>query len=137
MLYVYNLLILQSIILSYSQKNFFLYIHRPTHPLNGTHAQQTPSHNQITSELSKRNSHTKTVENALSKGIVESTYNQRTADRFYNSSANTMSDSDKNVRDRLGLWGLANDTEIAGAVSGLERIKNPRYNKVRKLFSKL
>lgn len=41
-----------------------------------------------------------------------------------------MSNSEKNVRDRLGLWGLANDTEIAGAVSGLERFKNPRYNKV-------
>lgn len=99
--------------------------------MNGTHAQQTPSYNQTTAELSKRNFHTKTVENALSKGIVESTYNQKTADRFYNTSANTMSDSEKNVRDRLGLWGLANDTEVAGAVSGLERFKNARYNKVR------
>ncbi len=45
-----------------------------------------------------------------------------------------MSNSETNVRDRLGLWGLANDTEVAGAVSGLERIKNPRYNKVRNFY---
>lgn len=39
--------------------------------MNGTHAQQTPTYNQTTAELSKRDFHTKTVENALSKGIVE------------------------------------------------------------------
>ncbi|XP_037047122.1 NADP-dependent malic enzyme isoform X1 [Bradysia coprophila] len=88
-----------SYIISRSNHNYA----KPTHPMNGTHAQQTPSYNQTAVELSKRNFHTKTVENALSK--------------------------EKNVRDRLGLWGLANDTEVAGAVSGLERIKNPRYNK--------
>ncbi|KAJ6638214.1 NADP-dependent malic enzyme [Pseudolycoriella hygida] len=100
----------------------------PTHPINGTHAQQPQSYIKTTAELSKRNFHTKTVENALSKGIVESTYKLKTADRFYNTSANTMSNSE-NVRDRLGLWGLVNDAEVPGSVPGLERIKNGRYNK--------
>lgn len=39
-----------------------------------------------------------------------------------------MSDLDKSVRDRLGLFGIANDSEVAGSVSGLERLKNARYN---------
>lgn len=35
----------------------------------------------------------------------------------------------QNHRDRLGLWG--NDSEVAAIVSGLERLKFSRYNKVR------
>lgn len=31
-------------------------------------------------------------------------------------------------RDRLGFWG--NDTEVAAAVSGLDRLRLSRYNKV-------
>lgn len=35
-----------------------------------------------------------------------------------------------NCRDRLGLWG--NDTEVASAISGLDRLRLSRYNKVWK-----
>lgn len=35
----------------------------------------------------------------------------------------------QNRRDRLGLWG--NDSEVASTISGLERLKFSRYNKVR------
>lgn len=40
--------------------------------------------------------------------------------------------ADQNRRDRLGFWG--NDSEVAGAVSGLDRLRLSRYNKVRKSF---
>lgn len=36
--------------------------------------------------------------------------------------------SAQNRRDRLGLWG--NDSEVAAAVSGLDRLRLARYNKV-------
>lgn len=45
-----------------------------------------------------------------------------------------MSDTQSNIRDRLGLWGTS-DSEVAGNVSGLDRLKNARYNKVN-LFIK-
>jgi hypothetical protein len=40
--------------------------------------------------------------------------------------------ADKNYRDRLGQWPFESDTEIAGAMSGLNRLKNGRFNKVMK-----
>lgn len=44
-----------------------------------------------------------------------------------------MSDTEKCVRDRLGLWGIGgNDAEVPGNVTGLQRIKQSRYNKVSK-----
>lgn len=43
-----------------------------------------------------------------------------------------MSETNTNVRDRLGLWGTGpNDSEVAGNVSGLERLRLSRFNKVR------
>lgn len=36
--------------------------------------------------------------------------------------------SEQNHRDRLGFWG--HDSEVAGAVSGLERLRLSRFNKV-------
>lgn len=40
------------------------------------------------------------------------------------------SDLCKDVRDRLGLWNTTGDSEVAGNVSGLERLRNGRFNKV-------
>ena len=113
-----------------------------------THAQQLPNstlhQHQITP--SKRNFHNKAVEYGLSKGIhgtsisnnkTESnsyycdntksagSNNTRTLENNYN-----MSETQKIVRDRLGLWGTGNDAEVAGAVSGLGRLNSGRYNKV-------
>lgn len=36
----------------------------------------------------------------------------------------------KNIRDRLGLWGTVSESEVAGNVSGLERLRSARFNKV-------
>lgn len=38
-------------------------------------------------------------------------------------------------RDRLGLWGTATvDSEVAGNISGLERLRLSRFNKVSSFF---
>lgn len=41
-----------------------------------------------------------------------------------------MSDTEKNIRDRLGLWGLSSESEVPGSISGLNRLKTGRYSKV-------
>lgn len=33
-------------------------------------------------------------------------------------------------RDRLGHWGTSSDSEVAGNITGFERLRNGRYNKV-------
>lgn len=38
---------------------------------------------------------------------------------------------DSSNRDRLGQWGTVSDAETPGNISGLDRIRNGRYNKVR------
>lgn len=38
------------------------------------------------------------------------------------------------TRDRLGQWGKTSDSEIAGSVTGFNRMKNGRYNKVSFIF---
>lgn len=40
----------------------------------------------------------------------------------------------KNIRDRLGLWGTLSESEVAGNVSGLERLRSARFNKVSDFF---
>lgn len=37
-------------------------------------------------------------------------------------------------RDRLGHWGTSSDSEVAGNLSGFERLRNGRYNKVCWIF---
>lgn len=44
-----------------------------------------------------------------------------------------MSDTEKNIRDRLGLWGLCSESEVPGSLSGLNRLKSGRYSKVCKI----
>jgi hypothetical protein len=50
-----------------------------------------------------------------------------------NTQNNTMS-GDKNYRDRLGQWPFESDCEIAGSMSGFDRLKNGRFNKVILFF---
>lgn len=82
---------------------------------------------------------TETVQHALSNGTVGTTtvqphfHHNQSAD----TQATTMSDDlCKNLRDRLGLWGTTADSEVAGNVTGLERLQSARFNKVNliKLF---
>lgn len=40
----------------------------------------------------------------------------------------------KNIRDRLGLWGTVSDAEVAGNVTGLDRLRQARFNKVRSIL---
>lgn len=47
-----------------------------------------------------------------------------------------MSESNNQTRDRLGLWGTAPvDSEVAGNISGLQRLRISRFNKVSILIS--
>lgn len=43
---------------------------------------------------------------------------------------NTKMDNSNN-RDRIGQWGTVSDSETPGNLSGLDRMRNGRYNKVR------
>lgn len=127
-----------------------------------THAQhQPPSYHQSAKQSnSKRINTAETVEYALSKGtateIGTSNYSAKSNCRYackinnnnnhnnnakkysVSSSSGISADSDaknmsgaENCRDRLGFWG--HDSEVAGAVSGLERLRLPRYNKVKEI----
>lgn len=105
---------------------------------------------------SKRDFHTtETVEHGLSKGQYDLSNEKQSSTTILNNNihispslcSNTnkhllsadcahhtkveikMSDSQTSVRDRLGLWGT-HDSEIASTVSGLDRLKQGRYNKV-------
>lgn len=113
-----------------------------------THAQQQPQSYQMTEESNSKSINTSdTVEYALSEGtaieIRESIINNY--NRF-NCGKNNSSDTSfeksadldaKNMttnksRDRLGFWG--NDSEVASVTSGLDRLRLPRFNKVRDFF---
>lgn len=59
---------------------------------------------------------------------------QQSADSNVKGYTNKMS-SEQNNRDRLGFWG--HDSEVAGAVSGLDRLRLSRFNKVCKTFMEL
>lgn len=106
-----------------------------------THAHQQPPSYQSSAKQSnsKRINTSESVEYALSKGTATeigtsnnnnnhsvSTSFEESADR----DAKNMSASSQNRRDRLGLWGT--DSEIAASVSGLDRLRLARYNKVRR-----
>lgn len=42
-----------------------------------------------------------------------------------------MSDQENRIRDRLGFWGTSDhDSEVSATISGLDRLKFTRYNKV-------
>lgn len=69
-----------------------------------------------------------TVQHAPSNNTAAH-HNKKSADSQPNS--DTMSSElSKNLRDRLGLWGTTSDSEVAGNVSGLERLRSARFNKV-------
>lgn len=103
------------------------------HPTNdSTHAQQAPSNSQTNGQ--RRNP--ETVEHALSKGTAANAVHNHRLHPFEQSAdfqpnSDTMSSElCKNIRDRLGLWGTISESEVAGNVSGLERLRSARYNKV-------
>lgn len=56
---------------------------------------------------------------------------QQSADSNAKVFKNKMS-SEQNHRDRLGFWGQ--DSEVAGAFSGLERLRLSRFNKVCEIY---
>lgn len=49
---------------------------------------------------------------------------------LYNNKNLKNNNMDSNNRDRLGQWGTVSDAETPGNISGLDRIRNGRYNKV-------
>lgn len=120
-----------------------------THDIRcSTHAQhQPPSYQSAKQSNSKRINTSETVEYALSKGTATeigasnpvnnycriNCNNNHSVSFEQSADSNTKNMSaDQNRRDRLGFWG--NDSEVAGAVSGLDRLRLSRYNKVRKSF---
>lgn len=79
--------------------------------------------------MNKNDSQNRTVNGELSKGkVVENSFERNNSDKK-NTEINKMSDS-SDCRDRLGLWGMSGDSEVPGTVSGLDRLRNGRYNKV-------
>lgn len=104
------------------------------HPTNdSTHAQQAPSNNQTNGQ--RRNP--ETVEHALSKGTAAANAVHDHRLHPFEQSADFQPNSDtmsselcKNIRDRLGLWGTVSESEVAGNVTGLERLRSARFNKV-------
>lgn len=119
-----------------------------------THAHQQPPSYQSSANQSnsKRINTSETVEYPLSKGKATEidtsnsaqshcrinnncchnnktigVNSQKSADSNGKGFTNKMS-SEQNNRDRLGFWG--HDSEVAGAVSGLERLRLSRFNKV-------
>lgn len=79
--------------------------------------------------MNKNDSHNRTVNGVLSKGkVVENSFDRNNSDKKI-TEINKMSDS-SDCRDRLGLWGMSSDSEVPGTVSGLDRLRNGRYNKV-------
>lgn len=115
-----------------------------------THAHQQPSCHSAKQSNGKRINTSETVGNALSKGTateIGTKHSVKSACRHncnnnnnntsvcFETSADALSKAiNRNMsnrqeeRDRLGLWG--NDTEVAAAVSGLERMHLARFNKV-------
>lgn len=82
--------------------------------------------------MNKNDSHNRTVNGVLSKGkVVENSFERNNSDKKI-TEINKMSDS-SDCRDRLGLWGLSGDAEVPGTISGLDRLRNGRYNKVIKV----
>lgn len=121
-----------------------------THDIpSSTHAQhQPPSYQSAKQPNSKRINTSETVEYALSKGTATeigasnlinnycrngcSNNNNHSVSTSFEQSADSntkIMSAEQNRRDRLGLWG--NDSEVAASVSGLDRLRLSRYNKVR------
>lgn len=91
-----------------------------------------------TSQTNDQRRDQETVQHTLSKGTAanSATFDHQSYPR--NQSADFQSNSDtmsselcKNIRDRLGLWGTVSDSEVAGNVTGLDRLRHARFNKVR------
>lgn len=117
------------------------------------HAQQLHSSYQSAKQSNGERINTSdTVEYALSKGTateicIGSTTEQQhhccrtTTNNSSNLNNNNCSQHTSNAmsetRDRLGLWGTATvDSEVAGNISGLQRLHLSRFNKVSaKIFS--
>lgn len=135
-------------------------VHVSSHNECSTHAQhQPPSYQSAKQSNSKRINTAETVEYALSKGTATkngtSNYSANSNCRYacknnnnnnnvkkylVSSSSGKSADLDaknmsgvQNCRDRLGFWG--HDSEVAGAVSGLERLRLTRYNKVKEKYN--
>lgn len=106
---------------------------------NSTHAQQPPSYQSSAQQTNaKRINSSETVEYALSKGTATEINNGTNKHNCNCKSADShtkmSSELCKDVRDRLGLWGSGSDAEIAGRVSGFDRLRVGRFNKVSKFF---
>lgn len=80
-----------------------------------------------------------TVHNSLSKDTAANSSHNATFNpqQTFGQSADFQPNTDtmsselcKNIRDRLGLWGTLSESEVAGNVSGLERLRSARFNKV-------
>ena len=129
-------------------------IHSTSTTTNPTHAQSSYQQPQQI-DVKLKNPTETTVEYALSKGTAATecttnglqsqqnqpqqniTINTTTTNIHLDQSADLLknistmsSDLCKDVRDRLGLWNTTGDSEVAGNVSGLERLRNGRFNKV-------
>lgn len=65
------------------------------------------------------------IKNSKNSGVSENCV----CKNLYNNKINKKMDNSN--RDRLGQWGTISDSETPGNLSGLERIRNGRYNKVR------
>lgn len=78
-----------------------------------------------------------TVQHTLSKGTAATGAqphpHKQSAD-FQPNSDTMSSELCKNIRDRLGLWGTVSDAEVAGNVTGLDRLRQARFNKVRSIL---
>lgn len=72
----------------------------------------------------------KTVEYELSNGVAHLATNAKICS---NCNSNLRKFEMSAARDRLGLWGLSGDSEISGNVSGLDRLRLKKYNKVSSL----
>ncbi|XP_031639001.1 NADP-dependent malic enzyme isoform X2 [Contarinia nasturtii] len=107
-----------------------------------THAQQQPPLYQMPNQSNiDRINTTDTVEYALSKGKATEVSSRNNVNNYCGSelysdckSLKKSADSDTKKmstetshRDRLGFWG--NDSEVAAAISGLDRLRLSRYNK--------
>lgn len=112
------------------------------------HAHQQPSYQSAKQSNGKRINTSETVGYAPSNGTateIGTNHSVKNSCRSHCNNNNTTgvcseqsADSNKGARnkmssqdqerDRIGFWG--NDTEVAAAVSGLDRLHLPRYNKV-------
>lgn len=75
----------------------------------------------------------KTVNKALSDGVHPDCSVATCVSQFCNDTCNTARNPAMEVgnRDRLGLWSLDGDNEVPGRLSGIDRLRQKRFNKVR------